>query len=60
MDIKLHPDIKNLLEDLNARKRFVFRKDNSLRKETPSLRRGGELKREKLNRRDLEGRGGPM
>lgn len=60
MDIKLHPDIKNLLEDLNARKRFVFRKNHPLKRETTALARGSGVRGEKLTRRDLDGRGGPM
>ncbi len=62
MDIKLHPDAKKLLDDINSRRRGHIVKAEQSREGSFELRRG-ETKGKadsKLSRADLEGRGGPL
>jgi hypothetical protein len=61
MDVKIHPDIKELLDNLNKIKpKGLSEQTSSLR--APSLISSGrgDQTGKKLGRADLEGRGGPM
>lgn len=60
MDIKLHPQTKALLEDLNSRKQVFPRPSGKVGYQPGALKRGGGDHTLKLKRRDLEGRGGPL
>lgn len=62
MDIKLHPDAKKLLDELNSRRRGHIVKTVREGNEHLGLRRGTTKPGPgpKLRRADLDGRGGPL
>lgn len=62
MDIKLHPDAKKLLDEINSRRRGHIVEAASRRGYPSALRKGGAVGKDdqRIRRADIAGRGGPL